>query len=245
MSTLKDKVVVITGASSGIGKAAAIKFAHKQCKVVLAARRIERLRQLSDQIRHFNDNCIYVQTDVTSEDDVTRLFEAVEKQFGGIDILVNNAGKGLKAELTDIKPEDWQSLMDTNVTSVYNCTRHAVIIMKENNTPGRIINVSSLAGRFGAPTYSAYCASKHAVTGMTKALKWELRKYKIRISAIHPARADTEFFDSYEKKPGRKQMLGSGDIADAVIAIASGSYLRLTGVRILNFFKRIYYLVSS
>lgn len=241
MVILQDKVVLITGASSGIGKAAAIEFAKRGSNVVLAARREEKLRELNEFIGTFNEGCVYIKTDVTKEDEVIELFERTVQKFGRIDILVNNAGCGLKSEVCEIKLEDWKRVVDTNVTSVFLCTREAVRKMREKKTKGHIITVSSIAGLFGAPSYSAYCSSKHGVTGFIKSLKWELRKYGIKVSAIFPGRVDTEFFDIYKTRPHRKQMLSPSDIADCIIAMAMRSPVRLAGVRILNFLKRIYY----
>ncbi|RKY07648.1 MAG: oxidoreductase, partial [Planctomycetota bacterium] len=102
MVDLTEKVVLVTGASSGIGKAAAVEFARKGASVVLAARRVEKLAELGDHILTFNENCIYVRTDVTSEEDVANLFDRAEEKFGRIDILINNAGRGLKSGLIDI-----------------------------------------------------------------------------------------------------------------------------------------------
>jgi len=245
MITLKDKVVVITGASSGIGKAAAVEFAKKGAKVVVTARRVEKLKELRDFICSFNESCILVQADVTREDDVTRLFDQTEENLGGVDILVNNAGRGLKSEVREIGYDDWLSVIQTNLTSVFLCTKQAVERMTQKNTGGHIITVSSLAGLFGAPSYSAYCASKHGVTGFMKSLKWELRRHHIKVSTIHPARVDTEFFDIYKKRPHRRQMLAAEDVAAYLVAIASRSWPKIAAVRVLNILKRIYYLVSS
>jgi len=244
MVGLKNKVVVITGASSGIGKAAAIKFARKGARVVLAARRTGKLEELKELICSFDESCICVKTDVTKEEEVTGLFDEAENKFGRIDVLVNNAGRGLKSEVCDISYEDWLSVIDTNLTGVFLCTREAVRRMKQKKTKGHIITVSSIAGLFGGPTYAAYCASKHGATGFMRSLKWEVRKYGIKVSTIYPARVDTEFFDIYKKRPHRRQMLSAEDIADYLVAIVSRSPAKITAVRILNIFKRIYRLVS-
>ena len=173
MVNLTEKVVLVTGASSGIGKATAVEFARKGASVVLAARRVEKLAELHDHILTFNENCIYVRTDVTSETDVGNLFDRAEEKFGRVDILINNAGRGLKCELIDMATEDWQTVIETNLTSVFLCTSEAARRMQEKQDAGHIITVCSIAGLFGAPTYSAYCASKHGVAGFLKAAKWE------------------------------------------------------------------------
>ena len=135
---LKDKVVVITGASSGIGKAAAFAFARKGAKVVITARRIEKLEEIKSYINKFNPNCLAVKADVTKEDDVINLFDKTEEEFGRIDLLINNAGRGLKSKLCDIKCEDWINTVNTNLTSVFLCTREASNRMIKKNIKGSI-----------------------------------------------------------------------------------------------------------
>jgi len=242
MASLKNKVVVITGASSGIGKAAAVKFAREGAIVVLAARRIGKLEEVKEFICSFNENCMCIETDVTKEEEVTELFNQTENRFERVDILVNNAGRGLKSEVCDISYDDWLSVIHTNLTGIFLCTREAVKRMRERKIKGHIITVSSIAGLFGGPTYAAYCASKHGATGFMRSLKWEVRKYGIKVSTIYPARVDTEFFDIYEKRPDRRQMLSAEDVGSYLAAVASRSWGRITGVRILNIFKRICYL---
>jgi NAD(P)-dependent dehydrogenase (short-subunit alcohol dehydrogenase family) len=239
MSTLENKVVVITGASSGIGKAAAATFAKRGSKLVLAARRIDKLDQFRESIGSADDNCICVQTDVTKEEQVIGLFDEALNKFGRIDILVNNAGRGLKSQVCDISCDDWHSVIETNLTGVFLCAREAVRRMKQNETKGHIITVCSIAGLFGGPGYAAYCASKHGVAGFVRSLKWELRKDGIKVSTIYPARVDTEFFDIYKTRPSRRQMLSPQDIADYLAAIASRSAARTAYVRILNIFRRL------
>lgn len=239
MDALENKVVVITGASSGIGKATAIEFAKKRAKIVLAARRTERLKELKKYILRFNENCIYVKTDVTREEDVINLFSETETTWGKLDILINNAGRGFRSEVRNIRFDDWLSVIHTNLTSVFLCTREAVKRMVQKNTHGHIITVSSIAGLYGAPTFAAYCASKHGVTGFMRSIKWEFRKQRIKTSTIHPARVDTEFFDVYEKRPPRNQMLEAKDIAHYIVAIASRSLPKIIGIKILNLMKRI------
>ncbi|MBN2407906.1 MAG: SDR family oxidoreductase [Elusimicrobia bacterium] len=242
MSSLEGKVVIITGASSGIGRSAALKFAEEGAKLVLAARRAGRLEEIRQQIAAYNAECIAVKADVSREEDVRNLFDETEKVFGAPDILVNNAGRGLKAEIRDIGLDEWMSVLNTNLTGVFLCTREFVRRKKDSPSIKRIITVSSIAGLFGAPTYAAYCASKHAVTGFNRSARWELSRKGIKVTVIHPARVDTEFFDSYKKRPGRAQMLSPSDIAELITAIASGSAARAVLVRGLNFFKRVYYL---
>jgi len=241
MVVLRDKVAVITGASSGIGRAAAIAFARKGCKVVLAARRIKKLKELKEEIVSFNKNCWYLQTDVSREKDVIRLFNEAERVFGRIDILVNNAGRGLEAEVSDISCDEWLSVINSNLTSVFLCTREAVRRMKEKEIKGHIITVSSTSGLFGVSSYSAYCAAKHGVTGFARAVRREVRKHNIKVSTIHPANVDTLFFTTLTTTPPRREMLTAQDIAEHLVAIAARSPLEIFALRMVLVWKRIYY----
>ena len=245
MVSLKNKVVVVTGASSGIGKAAAIEFARSGCRVVLAARRIDRLEELKRFITGFNENCIFVQTDVTSEDDIAGLFERAQQEFGAVDILVNNAGCGLRALVSETDRGDWERVVETNLTSVFLCSRQAVRTMRRLNTRGHIITVCSVAGLYGGPNYSAYCASKHGVAGFCRSLKWEVRRYGIKVSTLYPARVDTEFFVDYKQKPEKNQMLPAKDVAEYIVAVASRSFLKTAGVFARNVLKRAYLFLSG
>lgn len=244
MVTLKNKVVVITGASSGIGKATAMVFAKKGAKVVLVARRIEKLKELKEQISSFNENCICVQTDVTREEEVINLFDETERIFGRVDILINNAGRGLESEVCDIRYDEWLSVIHTNLTSVFLCTREAVKRMIRQGVQGHIITVSSTSGLFGVPTYAAYCASKHGVAGFKRSIKWELRKHAIKVSTIYPANVDTQFFDALKTVPRRREMLTAADIAGHLVAIASRSLLKILVIRLALVWKRAYYFTK-
>ncbi len=251
MVNLHEKVVIITGASSGIGRATAVLFALKGAAVVLAARRIDRLEELKKIITEFNEKCICVQTDVTREQDVVRLFDETEKHFGAVDILVNNAGRGLKARITDTDADQWRSVIATNLDSVFYCSREAIKRMQQTGaagttgaTKGHIITVCSVAGLYGGPTYAAYCASKHGVAGFMRSLKWEVRRDGIKASTIFPARVDTEFFADYKKKPHKSRMLSAVDIADYIVALATRCPCRIAAVRMKNLFKRLRTLIG-
>ncbi|UCH63231.1 MAG: SDR family oxidoreductase [Fidelibacterota bacterium] len=243
MTSLEDKVVVITGASSGIGRAVAREFIRRGTRLVLAARSLDKLQALCGELNPSGDRCLAVRTDVTREADVEQLFLETEKRFGRVDILVNNAGRGLKSRLIDTDMDEWLSVIHTNLTSVYLCTRMAAISMVHGSVRGHIITVASIAGLFSAPGYAAYCASKRGVTGLLQAAKWELRKLGIKTSTIFPFRVDTEFFDIYPGRPSRRQMLSARDIARYITAIASRSWLLRSYIRLVLVLKRIYNLI--
>ena len=241
MVDLKDKVVVITGASSGIGRAAAIAFARKGCKVVLAARRIKKLKELKEEIVPFNRNCWYLQTDVSREKDVRRLFDEAARAFGRIDIVINCAGRGCEVEVPDISHDEWLSVINTNLTSVFLCTREAARRMIAKGIEGHIITVCSVLGRFGLRGHAGYCASKHGVTGFNKAARWEFRKHRIKVSTIYPANVDTELFHALKTVPRRRELLAAEDVARYLVAIASRSFLKLLALRLILICKRVYY----
>lgn len=239
MVNLSEKVVLVTGASSGIGKAAAIEFAQRGASVVLAARRQERLEEVCREISAFSDKCIYVRADVTVCDDVVRMFDEAVEKFGRVDILVNNAGCGLKKEIAEIEPSEWDKVIDVNLRSVFLCCREAIRRMTAADIEGHIITVCSIAGLYGVGGYSAYCAAKHGVTGFMRSCKWEVRKRGIKVSTIFPMRVDTEFFAGYAKKPAKKEMLSAKDLADDIVAVARQSLLDIVKVRYTNFCKRV------
>ena len=236
-TSLENKVVVLTGASSGIGRATALAYAAEGARLALAARRKERLEAVAEEIRAAGGKALAIPTDVSDEEAVRTLFEETQHRLGGVDILINNAGIALASDIDDIESEQWRRLMAVNVDGVYFCTRQAVRQMKGRG--GHIITVSSVAGRFGAPGYSAYCASKHAVTGMMKALSWELRPARIRVSTVHPFRVATEFFDAYDRKPTQAETLDPEDLARLLVAHGQEAPLKAWGVRTANVGKRI------
>ncbi len=238
MINLKNKIVIITGAGSGIGRATALGLARKGAFVVLAGRRIEKLQALHDEIISFNKECLAVQTDVTSEAQVAHLFEETVKRFGHIDILINNAGRGLKAEIEDIDIKEWHDVLEVNLTGVFLCSKKALVSMKPQKS-GHIITVGSIAGLYGTAGYAAYCAAKHGVTGFQRSLRWEARKHGIKVSTVFPGRVDTEFFDVYPDRPPKGQMLSATDLANYIVTVAEQKFLKRQAVRALNLGKRI------
>ncbi len=229
-------VAIVTGASSGIGRATTLSLSRQGYQVVAAARRPERLADLKKQC----PICTIVPTDITDEQSVAHLFQHTADTFGRLDLLVNNAGRGLQAAIPDISYEDWLSVMHTNCTGVFLCTKAALAYMTRG---GVIVTVSSMAGRFGVPNYAAYCASKHAVEGFQKAAWWELRKRGIACHTLHPARVNTAFFEDYDKQPGQRQLLDPQDIADVIVAYSQRRCVKAWGYLVRNFVKRLKRLI--
>ncbi len=244
MIDLNDKIIVITGASSGIGQALVKKLAPLGPKLVLAARRSDRLESIRSSLED-PSKCLCVPTDVTDQQNVKFLFEETEKYFGPVEILINNAGVGRPSLLTETNLGQWKRIIETNLSGVYMCTRQAVLQMIHAKKTGHIITVSSIAGKFVLPGYSAYCASKHGVSAFMRSLKCELKKCDIKCSTIHPARVDTEFFEPYNKKPPKRQMLRPEDIADYIVALARRDSAGAVKIAIRNFLKRIYHLIAG
>jgi len=240
MVNLREKVAVISGASSGIGRAAAEALARKGAFVVLAGRRAERLEELARSIEQYNPNCLAVPTDATKEDDVRRLFDQAEGRFGRVDLLVNSAGRGLKASIPDITFDQWHQVMAANLDTVFLCSQQAMRRMIGKQVRGCIITVGSIAGLYSVANFAAYCAAKHAVTGFMRSLRWEARRHGIRAHTIFPARVDTEFFADYAEKPSRNQLLAPSDIARVIVALAGGCPFCVAAARTRNFVKRVY-----
>lgn len=231
--------MIITGAGTGIGAAAAELFGRRGARLVLAARNTVNLQELCADLTSDGVECLPVPTDVTDRGQVSALFDAARERFGEIDVVVNSAGIGLQAGLVDTDYEQWRSVIDTNLTGAYLCCREAAARMREGGRGGCIVLVSSVAGRFSAPLYSAYCASKHGLTGFYKSIRRELKGDGITVSAVFPYRTDTEFFAPYEKPPGAREMLRAGDVAESIVARAEGARARLWWLRLRNFLKRI------
>lgn len=192
---IKGKVVIVTGASSGIGEATAREFGHEGAKVVLAARRVDKLQTLAQEIDAMNTGAqaYVVQADLSKLEDIQKLIVDTIAIFGRIDVLVNNAGFGRLDWLENLDPiKDIQAQIDVNVMGVIQMTRQVLPVMIAQRS-GSIINMCSMAGLVATPTYSIYAASKHAVHGFSEALRREVKPWGIDVSLIYPGGVVTEF----------------------------------------------------
>lgn len=191
--SLKDKVVLITGASSGFGADAALLFARQGCDVVLAARRVDRLQALVDEIRRAGGDALAVPVDVSQRVEVELMVKTVLEIYGRIDILFNNAGFGRLDWLENLDPQrDIETQLDVNLTGLIQVTR-AVLPHMYRQRSGHIINMASVAGWIAAPLYTIYSASKYGVRGFTDALRREAAPLGVKVSGIYPGPAATEF----------------------------------------------------
>lgn len=198
-----SKVIVITGASSGIGAATAKLFGQQRYRVVLAARRIDKLESLANEIEIHGGEAIPVQTDITDLSQIESMVETAIKEFGQIDILVNNAGFGRMNWLELLDPQiDIEPQLRVNLLGVIHASRLVIPGMIQKRS-GHIINIASIAGLIGTPTYSIYAASKFAVRGFTEALRREVNVFGIHVTGIYPGSVETEFSEHTGRDPHR------------------------------------------
>jgi 3-hydroxy acid dehydrogenase / malonic semialdehyde reductase len=228
--SLKNKIVFITGASSGIGAACAQKFAEQGARLVLCARRLEKLKELAEQLKQqYKIDCHIFQLDVSKQKEVAQKLSALPAEWQAIDILVNNAGlaRGLD-KFHEGSLSDWEEMIDINVKGLLYVTKQILPGMVQRNS-GHIINVSSLAGYETYPKGNVYCATKQAVNAITRGLRMDLFGTKIRVSSVAPGAVETEFsnvrFHGNQDKADAVykglQPLVAEDIADIILYCAS------------------------
>ena len=237
---MKDKVVLITGATSGIGKATALKFGAAGAKVVVSGRRESEGSAVVDAIKSGGGEATFVRADVAVEDDIKNLVAKTVETYGRLDVAFNNAGVEHAAPITDEDQAAYQRIFDINVWGVLASMKHEVPAMLESGG-GSIINTSSIAGHIGMPGAATYIASKHAVEGLTKTAALEYAQQGIRVNAVAPGGIATDMIDRFageegsEMREGLAQMhpigrLGESDeIADAVLFLASDGASFVTG----------------
>jgi NADP-dependent 3-hydroxy acid dehydrogenase YdfG len=218
MSNIKDKVVLITGASSGIGEAAAKELASKGAKLVLAARREDRLKKLQEEIQKDGAQAVYKVTDVTSHEQVEELAELALKEFRKIDVLVNNAGVMPHSFLYKKKVDDWNKMIDVNIKGVLYGIAAVLPFMRERKE-GHIINVSSVAGHFVGAGSTVYAGTKFAVRAISEGLRKEEYANNIRSTIISPGAVQTELTNSItdmDLKPGIDKIYEGAIKAEAI-----------------------------
>jgi NAD(P)-dependent dehydrogenase (short-subunit alcohol dehydrogenase family) len=197
---LQDRVVVVTGASSGIGEACAVAFAQRGARVVLAARRAERLEALVQKLEGAGGQALAVVTDVTDEAAVQALFDKAVERFGTVDVVINNAGIADSTAVDEMSLELWHRVIDTNLTSAFLCSRAAFRVMKGKGR-GRILNIGSISARVPRQNSPAYAASKFGLDGLTRSLAIDGRQYNIAASIFHPGIVATEIAPGAVKLP--------------------------------------------
>ena len=193
MNRFAEKVALVTGASRGIGRAIAEAYLEEGAKVALCARTVAELESLADAWNQKGRRALALECDVTSKESVARAIGELESSWGKLHIIVNNAGISGRTPLTEDSAEMWQRILDVNLTGSFNVTRAALELMSSGD--GRIVNMSSVLGRFGVPGYTAYCTSKHGIIGFTRALALELVPRGITVNAICPGWVQTDMAD--------------------------------------------------
>jgi NAD(P)-dependent dehydrogenase (short-subunit alcohol dehydrogenase family) len=240
---MTSPVVLITGALTGIGRAAAVAFAKKGAKVVVAGRRDEVGQALAKELRSLGSEAEFINADVRKEDDVRALVDKTVARFGRLDVAVNNAGtEGQVGPITDQTAESYAATFDTNVLGVILSMKHEVRAM-QGQGGGSIINISSTYGHEGAAGASIYVGSKHAVEGSTKSVALEIAKSGIRVNGVAPGPTDTGMLTRFTGTPENKAALVttvpmdrlglSEEVANAVVFIASDEASFITG-HVLN-----------
>jgi NAD(P)-dependent dehydrogenase (short-subunit alcohol dehydrogenase family) len=240
---MSTPVVLITGGLTGIGRAAAIAFARRGAKVVVAGRRDEAGNALVQELRSFGSEAEFINADVRREDDVRALVDKTVARFGRVDVAVNNAGtEGQVGPITDQTAESYAATFDTNVLGVILSMKHEVRVM-QGQSSGSIINISSTYGHEGAAGASIYVGSKHAVEGITKSVALEIAKSGIRVNAVAPGPTDTGMLTRFTGTSEIKAALVAGvpmgrlglseELANAIVFIASDEASFITG-HILN-----------
>ncbi|HAX48042.1 MAG TPA: SDR family oxidoreductase [Ignavibacteria bacterium] len=220
---LLNKIAVITGAGKGIGKATAELFLKEGAKVVLTSRNKSDLEQFIAGNESKKDNITILAGDISKEETIQNVIDETIGKYGKADILVNNAGFGIFDNMVDSKTEDFDAVFNTNVRALYLITKGFLPHMIKEHS-GTIINIASVAGKQGFATGTIYCASKHAVMGISRALMLEVRQYNIRVCAICPGSVATDFFrtDSQTTLSSSKEsVLQAEEIAETILLAAS------------------------
>ncbi|MCC2640061.1 MAG: fabG3 [Nitrospira sp.] len=219
MERLKEKVVIVTGSSSGIGKAIALRFGQEGATVVVAARRSNECEKTVAQIQAAGGTAFPVKTDIADESQVNALIAETVRRFQRLDILVNNAGIFGGRRLAETTTEAFDDVMTTNVRGTFFCCRAGFAQMKEQGG-GTIINMSSVAGLQAWSGSGTYSASKHAIMALTKSLADEGRAYHIKVSAICPGGVADELVDATADERARSEKIDPFDIAETALYLA-------------------------
>src|SRR4051812_35016367 len=190
-NNIKDKVTIITGASSGLGAATARYLAARGATVVLGARRSARIEALADELKRTGTQALAMTTDVTDREQVKALVDAAVQNFGRVDVMLNNAGLMQQSPLERLKVDEWDNMIDINVKGVLYGIAAALPHMQRQKA-GHVISVSSVAGHKVTPSGTVYCATKHAVRVISEGLRQEVKAYKIRTTIISPGAVATE-----------------------------------------------------
>lgn len=236
----KDKVVLVTGGTSGIGRATALAFGREGAKVVIAARRENLGGEVVTEIKNSGGEAVFIRTDVTTPEDIETLFAGIVERYGGLNYAFNNAGTGVSIKRTaNTEMDEWNLVMNTNMRGVWLCMKYEIpLLIKQGG--GSIVNTSSILGMRTNDGMSLYSASKHAILGLTKAAALEVAHRKIRVNAVCPGFVETAMIQNiWEHNPAAKDALIAEvplgrlgqpeEIAGAVLWLCSDAATFMTG----------------
>ena len=240
---MKNQIVLITGALTGIGRATAVAFAKEGAKLVVSGRHEDEGQKLATELRGLGAEAEFIKADVRHEEEVKNLVETTVKRFGRLDIVVNNAGtEGKPGPLVEQTAESYAAIFDTNVLGVLLSLKHEICAMQAQKA-GSIINVSSTLGHRSAPGAALYAASKHAVEGLTQTAALEGAPFGVRVNSVAPGPTDTGMLTRFAGTPEKKAVLISGvplnrmgtpeELAEAILFMASPKASFITGTSLL------------
>ncbi len=210
------RVIAITGASAGIGRATALRLARDGAALVICARRADRLDAVASEITAEGGQALPIVADVTREADMNAFVARAVERFGRLDVMLCNAGFGIAGAIDDITPDQMQKLIDVNYTGTYLATRAALPVFRRQGH-GHVIIVSSIVGKRGVPYMGAYSATKFAQVGLAECLRSEVQGSLIRVSIVYPVSTDTEFFDVMSRETGTRVTRAFGPRQDVSV----------------------------
>jgi NAD(P)-dependent dehydrogenase (short-subunit alcohol dehydrogenase family) len=240
MTSFLNKVVLITGAGSGIGKATALAFAREGAKVVVSDFNSDRGLSTLEEIQKLNQEGIFIECDVSKEDQVKNLIDKTVEAFGGLDYAYNNAGiEGKPSSIIDCSMENWNQIIDTNLKGVWLCMKYEIPAMLKQGK-GSIVNCSSIAGLVGFDQIAPYVASKHGVIGLTESASLEFARKNIRINSVCPGAIHTPMLDRFtgghEEKMASQDPMGRvgqpEEVAESVLWLCSDKASYVTGEKL-------------
>ena len=216
---LSDNIILITGASSGIGRGIARTLCHNGYKLILTSRSIEKLNQLKDELSDFSEKIHLIACDMTNSDDIEDLYKKT-LEIGFVEYIISNAGLGRFESIDKMSIDDWDIQINTNLRPSFLIARLFVSQMKKNKR-GHLVFINSVAGKYGHSflNSTAYVSSKYALKGFADSLRTELREHNVKVSSIYPGAIDTEFWDAINVDFPRDEMLSIDDLSETILHV--------------------------
>lgn len=237
MMDFSNNVVIVTGAANGIGRGVASAYAGKGAKVVIADLDSDSGKMAAEEMKKTGGEVLFVQTDVRKEGDILHLFEVTKQTFGKIDILINNAGKGVFKSPYELTIEEWDDVINTNLRSVFLCSREAAKMMRELENGGSIVNIASTRALMSEPNSEAYGASKGGIVAITHALAASLSKDEITVNAISPGwihnGEDSQLSEADHRQHFSNRVGKPSDIARACLYLTDQENNFVTGINLV------------